>query len=133
MGGGLSHKQQQRHWDFFYFIFGEGGSMWRREGERLIHILFQQHLSMPTSSNIFQANAERGRNERKRRAERDDKTLGEGVCLSVRRECDVRVCVYIAYTVCVSVEEQMEIRGCEKLWAQERGWERGEMTKKRGC
>lgn len=55
---------------------------------------------------------ERG-NERERRAGRDDKTLGVGVCL---RECEfalahMHVWVYIAYTVCVSIQEQMAVRG----------------------
>lgn len=58
VGGGaehLRHKQQQ-HWD----ILGRGGGG-GVERKRLIHILLQQHLSAPKSSNIFQANAERER------------------------------------------------------------------------
>ena len=48
------------------------------------------------------------------------------VCVCVR-QCDslqalvhMHVCVYIAYTVCVSIQEQMEMRGRAREWVQKK-------------
>lgn len=76
----------------------------RTDGGGLIHILFQQHLSKPKSSNIFQANAERERRGVKRKAKRErQETRGRCVCVCVWESMILHALVHMPECVCTYI------------------------------